>query len=104
MDEQTFMTVVEENFARRKRLLLRKKKWRTFFSDRLSQFKAMGGLRHVKPASTAFDVSAKQVTQLYVMVEAYNAGEDISIKDWREVIYDIQNYLDLALACMEEEI
>lgn len=100
MDEQTLMTMLDENFARRKRLLIKKKAWRVHEGDRLSQFKAMAVLRHTAPINTALDLASKQITQLYNMEDS---AEPINISIWRDIIYDIQNYLDLALACLEED-
>jgi len=70
--------------------------------DRLGQFKRMAKTRKCSNMSAAIDLCTKQFTDIIDMADGTHpkAGD---IKLLRELISDVQNYLDITLAIAEEE-
>lgn len=98
LTQKKFMAIIEENFEERKAILDNPNKKRTAGSpDRMINFKRMAALRMVSEESAAVDLCTKQFTDILDMCSGKhgNSGDTAYLK---ELVYDVQNYLDIVLA------
>ena len=104
MNEQTFLNYVEAQHAYRLRVLKDPKKKRSLGStDRLLQFTRLAALRQCSEESAAIDLATKHFTDILDMAEGSHPERD-NIDYWRELVADIQNYLDITLALAEDRL
>lgn len=103
MLEDKFLEFVENHHSYRVDLMKRGDKKRVASSpDRLYQFKRIAEMRKCSTPSAAVDLCTKQFTDILDMADGTHpmSGDIIYLT---ELIADVQNYLDLTLACAEEE-
>jgi hypothetical protein len=103
MDNSTFINLVDQQHLYRKRLLDKPEKKRMGGTeDRLIQFKRMAKMRKCTTASAAVDLCTKQFTDILDMADGSHSKSG-DIKYLRELIADVQNYLDITLIIASEE-
>ena len=103
MTNEDFISIVEQQFLRRKKILSKPEKARVAgTADRLIQFKRMAKMRKCSPMSAAVDLSTKHFTDIIDMADGSHAKSG-DINYLRDLISDVQNYLDITLAIAEEE-
>lgn len=102
MTKEDFMKVVAAQHKRRISLLNDSKKSRTAETeDRLLQFKRMSVMNKRPLTSVPLDLCIKQFSDIIDMADgSHSHTEDISYL--RELVSDVQNYLDILLALAEE--
>jgi hypothetical protein len=102
MNNERFFEVVEKQHIRRKKMMQRPDKARVAGStDRLIQFKRMAAINKETPAESAVHLCVKQFTDIIDMADGTHPLTG-NLKYMRELVADVQNYLDLTLANAEE--
>jgi hypothetical protein len=104
MKHDEFMSIVESEYQRCKRVLLKKSEhYSEEGEDRLEQFKCAARLERTTPLTALAGFLGKHVTKFYLLISREERGILIKESEWNEVIGDIHNYLFLAKGIMEEE-
>ena len=103
MTNEEFISLVEQQHQRRLRLMQRPEKSRTAGNtDRLIQFRRMAKMNKCSEMSTAMNLCSKQFTDIIDMADNSHPKSG-DIKYLRELISDVQNYLDITLVLAEEK-
>lgn len=97
MDNEQFLAVFDEANTRRLILLEQRKKQYGKGKDRLIQFKKMAMVESRLPSEIPFSLSDKQWTALADMVKT---PEQYSLGQFRAVMDDVRNYMDLLEAVL----
>lgn len=101
MTQAEFHLVFEKQIGRCARVLQKKSKEYTGDSpDRLSAFKVAAAMQGCKPERALAGMLAKHIVSLYDM--CYADKEVFALEVWDEKITDIQNYMFLLRAIVEE--
>ena len=101
MTQAEFHLVFEKQIGRCTRVLQKKSKEYTGDSpDRLSAFKVAAAMQGCKPERALAGMLAKHIVSLYDM--CYADQEVFALEVWDEKITDIQNYMFLLRAIVEE--
>jgi arabinogalactan endo-1,4-beta-galactosidase len=103
MDQDKFMQIISDHHTYRMNILCNPKKSRTSGNtDRLIQFKRMAKMRKCSTLSACVDLCTKQFTDILDMADGSHPHA-WNVDYFEELISDVQNYLDIALAIMKEE-
>ena len=103
MNQEKFLEIVRETHNKRLEILCDLKKKRNFASDdRLINFKELADVLDMYPAEVAITFATKQFMDILHIVREDHALAD-NLNYFRELINDVQNYLDLAYALKVEE-
>ena len=103
MTEDDFLKAVEDQHNVRLSILTSSKKRRVAGTDdRLIQFKRMAALRKCTVKSAAVDLCTKQFTDIIDMADGTHS-ESNNIPYLKELVADVQNYLDIVVAIAVEE-
>lgn len=104
MDQDKFMGIVESHHNYRMNILCNPKKSRTAGNvDRLLHFKRMAKMRKCSVLSACVDLCTKQFTDILDMADGSHP-DSWDVDYFEELISDVQNYLDIALAIKKEEV
>ena len=104
METASFMKLVEDNYKKRVEILTQPKKSRTKDGmDRLHQFKRMAVVKCSSAPSAAVELCIKQFTDIVDMAAGRHPSSG-NVEYMKELIFDVQNYLDLTLACVLDEV
>lgn len=99
MTMERFNALVEERFARRRDLMRTKTKEYVYGDDQLEQFKKAAALQGIRPRQACFGMMAKHIVSLAELCNTDNCDPGL----WNEKTDDLQNYLDLLRAIVEDE-
>ena len=99
MDNQTFMTEVEDSCNRSKRVLIRKATEYAGDEDRLEQFYRAGAAQNINPCQALLGMATKHFTSICDMA---NSPYGHKMRKWREKTGDLRNYTILLEALLKD--
>lgn len=101
MNSKRFNEVFNEQHENRKSILCGKAEEYASDVDRLHNFKVAAAVQELSPLQALAGMMAKHTVSVYDMLWS---GKKYPLELWKEKITDSQNYLDLALALVVEEM
>ena len=101
MNDIKFNEVVSKQHENRTGVLFKKAGEYASDNDRLHNFKVAAALQGLTPLQALAGMMAKHTVSIYDMIWS---GEDYPLELWTEKFTDSQNYHDLALALVIEEM
>lgn len=104
MTPEEFLAFSEKSYKQRIKILGDPKKKRTAgTNDRFINFRRMGAAKMVPPEQVTTDLCMKQFLDIHDMLSGKH-DKSGDFKYLKELIYDVQNYLDIALAICHEKV
>ena len=99
MTNEEFLTNIEEQFLRSKKLLVQKEAEYSAGADRLDQFYRAGVAQNIQPTQALLGMATKHFTSIADMCKEPMAYD---IFRWREKLTDLRNYTFLLEALIED--